>query len=581
MNISSPSIKTNQSMYAAINGLRVFPSKAIIITISYLANELFTQQQIEFLPKHYRRYLPYTQQIDQDFSLVKECQVVFLPDIHPWNLMLDSECQFYSLFTEKDQPTCALVEGFSPGTEVNKAEIPQWKNFPKNLTVLGSDNRHPNLSLATITNYQALRYKTEQLKVARKEHYHKIFNQIPALLETAVAFEPVHKVIQVTCQMMKEIEGLYNQLNIEAEIDEVNSQINALLGTKADEETDHAETNVRTSNRGLLDEVRKAAKVYSKVFVRWGFMHYFDDELFAELDASGITYQVLFPPAEKFQQALMACQWQTLKMNKFSLWFATKKFKPGHMCKNFDMPEECATYFSEKVKATFRPKPLGLPPIVTYNRQKLLQLCQNEAQLVFPANTRFQITDIDPVDHLTLLDLQRSKNLDKEQKMFVLAEKLENIINTILIFKGKCIRPLEETPYFYFLSGMYQTPTLEFMTLEEPLTFKIVEGDLIISPNTLFREMVRRNEFALVLKPNQKLFLTMTPAECQQVTNMESFLKLLRSMAPAGYRVDFAGKPVVTGNTRLINRTYEGTEEIVPSIAIWTETNFKIVMKKM
>jgi len=528
-------LQNNSYQPKTINALQstlesYLPSNARLEVISFLANEIFSDEQWHFLSTNYELWDPIMQRTGGDPNRVLDAQVICLGDIHDNNLMLESEIQFYNLFVKS--PTLSLLEGFPPGMLIKKELISHYAKLPAHLTLVGSDNRitsPPDI----VVQYLKYKYLLEDAVKRQLFAWERLCQEVSKIVnacftkgDLVFCYYEAQKVIIVSDAVLQQLIQIWKDLRIEEICEEVNDRYKPLQQIEEMRE-DMGIIDLVSSNQGLTQEIIKTCALGQRVIIKWGTLHFRDDHLFTALDQAGITYQVLIPPKSKFDATEDI--WKIKKMNCHVFHFRTKT-----------STESLRLVFSEKQKRSFceqvrewstvmegEVKGYTLDaPQLTFTRQSLLECAQKESSLLLPDKTRIRMEDIPPQYFLQWMD----------EKPGHFSFKVLQALNAIFMFAGKQCKP-KTFPYTEIAANYVpRSSTMEFF-LDGPLELEIIESDIIVSHQILFIEMLRRNNPIFKVKANTKLILIISEKEylkLSSATSLVHFSKLLSVYAPKG-----------------------------------------------
>lgn len=495
---------------------------------------LLSEQQIDFLQKNFLIYDPDSYRCSKEFSTLNRCQVFLIGEEH--NLRIHRTLQTLFLKNFCDDISCLLVEGLPPGIKLDHKDIHWWKHLPKNLTVIGSDMRMPEITPENYGEWSLLKSEMEDAVSKKKQYFTDHHKEIAAIFKKSLPKEVIgtnQLIIEWSDQLKIDVLDAKKTTLIKGlEIDKLNKKFISCNFNKV------CPLKWKESNNALFQEIQKATKQYSRVFVIWGEGHFLSsDEFFSQLEASEIRYSVLMLNDQRVKQATEESMWRE---NMIYKKLGTISESPdGNSCLENELfieeplqseyPQEIQKYFQDEEsrnRASF------------IEAKDLLDMCTKWTQLKFPAQTPIAFEICDSADHSKAMDLI---NQQKNHEIV-----FRNVLNNILIFQNKSWSKDKSVLSKIFWSVGYKEHKPFLITYSDnEIVLKIEEPDnFVVTPSYLFKGMLRQNINHLKILPNKGLIFTdITSQEKNSIKadQKKNFHEFISSHSPKNTQVTIEG----------------------------------------
>jgi hypothetical protein len=522
-----------------------------------------TDLDVAFFEKNYdvldldtgRRY--------KDFTSLQTAQVACIAECHHTSVL--HRLQYETLCRLGKIACCVLLEGLSPGQVLEQS--PGWEGLPKNLSLWGSDVRLPTTAEDFITWHEKIQ-KAKRLILEKFENHQRLVRQQAAILNEAlksheaVIFTEKNRVA-VSPALLKQIEALKPKKN--RELDCLKKEIRQEQKKDLDSVQ---ETQLKSSNEGLFQEIQKALKQFPRVIPIWGLNHFvLGEEMFAALRKAHITYIILVPSKKNLKQAVIESSWKDDTFDTVSLKLNDTKLK---IPKNFEQ------FFHPSIP--FRCRPIIKAKV--FDSLKLLELFKHQKgptlQWTWPAKTLLHFKEISTDTFIKLGDdFGEGSHLRKTPPSL---DSLVDSLNDMLLLGNRRITvippirdsSLDISPSLPLFEKQYLAITSKY-----PLVFKIKAHESVGTATHLFQEMKRLSR-DFELKPGSwTLFLDIIPKALKKILKdpATQFEAWLQSRAPKNMRVIFEG------NIHVAQGTYTNSTQKVAGLRISTEKGAKFYLQ--
>lgn len=499
-----------------------------------------TTSDYEFFSKRYVLYDPVTHNHKsltfEDVSRLQNVRVIFIPEVHHSSVLKDDQEEALRRLAQ-NVSCCVLTEALKRGEVLRK--MPGWEKLGDNITFHGSDNR-ASLSLTA----EEFRQRTEHgHKFIRLHKRQRELNAITvqafagflneALKCSTVKIDETLRALVLPSSGLQTFnappEAINERKKNERELDKLGEILRLDGNFSAD---------VEKSNRGLGEEiVKKASEQFAKIVAIWGLGHFYlvGNNLYNILKVNNISYAILLPSKDRYQEALIEKKWQAGKEERLPLTVCYGSFKMTH-----SIPREFSHHFHDSIRKLFV-QPDDITPKVLHSLALKELLKTDRLELVPTPQAPLRITEICPNEYLAF-----DENLKISGELNDLGfDCLVEGINSVLMLGNKILKSMQHNGLNISPEDMYVVEDISFMITGNGVPFAIEVIPNVSRGNLshLFRQM-QKHSVNFDMQPNGVICLKdITPQELELILDkpQDHLCTWMQSKAPINTQVIVEG----------------------------------------
>lgn len=483
---------------------------------------------LSFVNDRYVRWSIDDRASDKDFSSLSRAQVVLMGEFHNTLVMEKTHAQFVQLFLaakDKNQPSTVMVEGLPPETQVNMCDMPVWKDFLADFSVVfhGADIRAKTAKELWI-KMRLLAMEIKKLQFDIRKECKQITNEITQILnkslrESTTTFENKNLIIakSIYDEILKKMDQLIHVTSSKAQ--NITALQDRIKNLKEQVQTQkYAPLAVSHSNTRLANEIIKVCKKYKYIFVPWGLDHFvYGHHLTKLLENHKINYIILAPNGNLCKEMDEELAWQAGHQLKTQLSIVAREALSQESdlvrihTTTLSLLDEVKPLLSPKIHALCRNIKSVIPAPIpfVFDRDNISDLFEESETLEFPPYTLVKFVGINDIDFESIQELS-AQELSESEKRITKMKLFYSMLHNIFVLSEYCLSSVASDSDF----SLKQNPDkLEHSSLlfSSSVTFRLtaVKGNIKeIYAQHLFTEMLRKKKQEYILSKNHILYFT-------------------------------------------------------------------------